>query len=550
MNILGVSGAFGHDAAASLVVNGMTVVACEEERFTRNKRAIREAASHSVQACLDSAGLSMADIDCIAVGWDPLLGPGDRRLGDSLRLLKASAPWTEGTLPDIEYVPHHRAHAALGFHTSGFDSAAVIVVDGQGEDVGSTIFRGEGSELTEIQRFGIADSLGFFYAVVTKYLGFSPGSAGKTMGLAPFGEITYDFPELIADGDGYRVQMAGSDKPERMIGWFRRLTEVFGPAARNLHGMDRSTGLLRSPAELEAHHRNAAASAQSALERLLVHLAARALRLTDSTNLVLSGGVALNCSANGLLRRTLTAGQGLFVHGAAHDGGTALGAALAVAAEAGELPAPSRTRDLFLGAHFETGTAVDFARRLGLVVREPNAGVAESAARRLAASEVGAWFRGRAEYGPRALGGRSIIARSDDREVATRVNRIKGRELWRPLAPAMLTSSADSLGIAGDGLDFMVEARWPSAGDGTGPLKGIVHVDNSVRPLVVHDEKHPFHAVLSAVQEVAGAGTITNTSFNVEAEPMVNSPVDALRTFVTSGLDFLVLDDMLINKPA
>ena len=548
MRILGISGAFGHDSAAALVVDGGVVGACEEERFTRQKRALRQPAMHSVQACLDMGGLSLRDVDCIALGWDPGLAPHDRRLHDSLKQFLSSQRFVMASAPEIRRVPHHIAHAALGYFTSGFDDAAVLVADGQGEDVATTIFHAQGTTLKERARFGIADSLGFFYAAVTRYLGFSAGSAGKTMGLAAHGSVSYDFPEIELPGGGYHVRMPGEDKPARMINWLQRLAEVFGPAAANDFRMDTSTGLLSGSAPLVPHLRNAAASAQSVLERTLHHLADLALELTGSANLVLSGGVALNCSANGRLRQA-RGNDGLFVSGAVHDGGTALGAALAVAAEGGERVTPRRSRSLFTGPAFDPGPAIERAHRLGLVVDQPAGGVAGAVSRRLSDSQIGGWLRGRAEYGPRALGGRSIIARPDLPEVAARVNAIKGREPWRPLAPAMTSAAAAAAGIGGDGLDFMVEARWLSGSSAAGPFAAIVHADDSVRPLVVDSPEHPFANLLDAVHGDTGAGVVVNTSFNQEYEPIINSPMDALRTFVVSDLDFLVLEETLLSKP-
>lgn len=188
------------------------------------------------------------------------------------------------------------------------------------------------------------------------------------------------------------------------------------------------------------------------------------------------------------------------------------------------------------------------ARKAGLTVDEPSDGIGVVAAARLAASQVGGWFRGRGEYGPRALGARSIVARSDDVAVAERVNRIKRREVWRPLAPAMSLSTADRFEFGRDGMDFMVEARWLDEGVRPGSIQGILHVDRSVRPLVVDVSGHPLADLLSGMLQLTGDSVITNTSFNTEQEPIVGSPADALRTFLTSDLDFLVLDDVLISK--
>jgi carbamoyltransferase len=450
---------------------------------------------------------------------------------------------------DFRYIPHHLSHAALGYFTSTFDDAAVLVVDGQGEDVATTIYRARGTQLEEKLRFGISDSLGFFYATITRYLGFSPGSAGRTMGLAAYGSPTYAFPEVQLMEGGYAIRMNGRDKPSRMRHWMTRLEDVFGPMPSADFSMDRSSGLLRSPADLPDHLRNAAASTQAILERCISHLSEIAFKVTGSSNLVLSGGVALNCTSNGRLRETIGRCR-LSVSGAVHDGGTALGAALAVAADCGDLDARAVTGSLFLGPSFDPDVALAHARRIGLVVQPPGDEVEASVGRLLAADKIGGWFRGRSEYGPRALGGRSIVARSDRPSVRDRVNIIKRRELWRPLSPAMTPAAAKALGVDGDGLDHMVEARWIGDTVSIEPVSGIVHVDRSIRPLIVREEAHPFSELLAAIEMESGAGAIINTSFNQEYEPIVNSPIDALRTFVTSDLDFLVLENVVLTKPA
>jgi len=547
MHVLGIGGGFGHDAAAALVNDGAIVAACEEERFTRQKRATRQPAEHSIQACLDAGSLRLSDIDCIAIAWDPSLAPQDPRLAASLDALVSTNRLANDGMPPVVHIEHHLAHAALAYYTSGFDDAAVLVVDGQGEAVSSTIYAARDGIIEEVQRFPIRDSLGFFFAAVTRYIGFSPGSAGKTMGLAALGSATYDFPEIHLARGGYEVRMRDEAKADRMAGWLDLLRSVFGPPGERAFRMDLSSGLLRSGATMPSHLADAAASAQAALERVVLHLAKIALERTGCSNLVLGGGVALNCSSNGRLRAALPY-TGLFVHGAAHDGGTALGAALAMVNAGVTDYVPRRERSLFLGPALSPARALDLARRLGLTVRELPGGPGRRAAHLLIDGQIGGWFQGRAEYGPRALGARSIVARSDDREIAGRVNAIKGREAWRPLAPAMSSSLVDELGLHGDGLDFMIEARWLPSDVEAPDLAGIVHADGSVRPLLVDAAEHPFFPLLTELDEHAGVRSVVNTSFNLEYEPIVNSPLDALRTFVTSDLDFLVLGSAFVEK--
>ena len=321
----------------------------------------------------------------------------------------------------------------------------------------------------------------------------------------------------------------------------------FGPPGVCGYAIDESSGVLRRSLDLPVHLRDAAASAQAALERTMLHLARLALDLAGSSNLVLGGGVALNCAANGRLRLALP-GVDLFVNGAAHDGGTALGAALAVALPESPAATPRAQRSLFLGPRFDSSATIDRARRLGVRVVADDEGL-EQAARLVIDGRIGAWFQGRAEYGPRALGARSIIARADDPTIACRVNRVKGREDWRPLGPAMNAELAEQLLLGENGLEAMVEARWISPGVVDGEILGVIHRDDSIRPLFVPDHGHPFSDLIRTLTAEGGLRAIVNTSFNAEHEPLVNSPMDALRTFVSTDLDFLVLGNTLLEKP-
>lgn len=547
MRVLGISGAFGHDAATALVVDGRVVAACEEERFVRVKRAIRHPAQHSVQACLDVGGLELEDIDCIAVGWDPLLAPDDSRLTDSLDTFLATHRIANARRrPPIRHVPHHVAHAALAYRSSGFSETAVLVADGQGEASSASIYVGREGVLTERLALPIRDSLGFFFAAVTRYIGFAPGSAGKVMGLAALGEPTYEFPELELQTDSLEVQVAGRTKSERMEAWIRILERRFGPRGTGRFRIDPASSLLSREVVLPPHLRDAAASAQLVLERAMLHLSGVALKITGCHNLALGGGVALNCASNGRIRAAFP-NVGLWVHGAAHDGGTALGAALAVAADQ-QGRADDAPNERFLGPEFDSGCAVDLARRAGLRVQN-EANPISAVAERIAAGEIGGWHYGRAEYGPRALGARSILARADDASVARRVNVIKRREPWRPLAPAVCASLVDDLALGRDGLAWMVEARWLSDRPADVSIGGVIHTDGSIRPLEVSAEGEPLSDLMTSLRQATGLRALVNTSLNLEHEPITLSPVDALRTFAASELDFLVLDGTLVTRP-
>ena len=539
MRILGISGAFGHDAAAALVEDGVIVAACEQERFNRIKRSSRHPAVDAALSCLSRAALDLEDLDVLVFGWSPDLMPSDSRLVTNLEAFMGDHRWLGRRLPPVTYVPHHLAHAASSWYLSGLREGAVLVVDGQGEDASITVFSGTSNGLVEQFRYGIPASLGFFYAAMTRYLGFAPGGAGKVMGLAAYGKTIYDFPELDFSQGGTGIEIPSPQaKSQRMSWWLSRFEQVFGPPGK--------PGLHDLPPQ---HLRNAAASAQTALERSLFELVQHAVAVVGNRLLVLSGGVALNCSANGRLRRSGVVDD-LFVFGAAHDAGTALGAALHVAASVGEPLDRVRRCDAFLGAGHQTGATVDRARRLGLAVHQGSE-VDKVAAELVHAGEVGGWYRGRSEFGPRALGGRSIVARADCDEVRDRVNRTKNRELWRPLSPAVTALGASLLNLDGR-YDFMIEAHWLPPGNAyqrTGELDGVVHADGSMRPLLVTEPTHPLRALLTACERHHGRSAIINTSFNDEREPMVETPSDALRTFASTDMDFLMLEEALIRKP-
>jgi carbamoyltransferase len=369
------------------------------------------------------------------------------------------------------------------------------------------------------------------------------------MGLAPYGTPRLDFPEITVDGSGYRIDLpgrltrwdpAGTDYKAVIAAWMTSLSERYGPV-RPARERGRRTGLEDWPA-LDV---DIAASAQRTLEQTLGHLVRRAVAETGSRHLVVAGGVALNCSANGSLA-DLDCVDSLFVQPVAGDNGVPIGAALHVAALAGDAPL-HRLPSVALGPAYSADDCARAAAESGAIVREvPD--IAAAGAERLAAGDVVCWFDGAMEGGPRALGQRSIVASPGAARIRDRVNDVKRRARWRPLAPSLLAEDADDLLERGGSAPFMIVAdrirpQWHDR------VPGIVHVDGSARPHTVDRSVQPaYWALIAEHKRLTGLPAVINTSFNDEAEPIVCTPGEALATFRRGGADALCLGPYLIER--
>lgn len=551
MIVLGISGGLGHDAAAGLVIDGEVVACAEEERFVRRKHAYGLAPANAALYCLDHAGVTMADVDCLAVSWDPAHRHPDWPTTLHDKLLRHPF-FAGGTRPKVEIVGHARAHAAAAFCCSGFTDAAVLTVDGQGDAVSTTLGRGSGTKLTTAASFGIRDSLGFFYLALTNYLGFELGEEGKVMGLASYTTPATQPNPFQLTGDGYSSPLdvaAGASDHDTyravVATWKQWFVDQFGPAATPTYRVDPVRGRAAVDLTLAPHHHEAAAVGQAELERVLLHLVELAVAETGVRDLVIGGGVGLNCTANGVIERSGLVDR-LYVFPASGDAGTGLGAALAVASDNGERPKAAVETAAF-GPEFADTDIAALLRDLDLPFRESTDVAADTAAL-LARGQVVGWVQGRMEIGPRALGSRSILALPGERRMHTRVNDIKGREQWRPLAPSIR---------AADGARYVTEAgRAPfmlTACQVTDLAReeapAVVHVDGSCRPQLVREETNPRYAqLLDAVAATSGTPVVLNTSFNQAGEPLVCGPHDAVRSFYASGLDALVMGTSIVTK--
>ncbi len=602
MHILGIS-SFGENPAACLVTDGTMVAFCQEERFTRLKVSEGHFPTHAVNWCLKHRGLRLSDISRIAVSWDCTKYPWKmlRHLGrvrltlprnaggeaSSLRrtpgngavwqyLLKHTVTSFEqgirdhlrgaghkGPIPRIDFVPHHEAHAFQAFHQSSFDKAAVLVVDGSGEEdtvSGYEFTRDSWKLLFQVE---VPQSLGWYYGGFTAYLGFHANrDEGKLMGLAAFGcNRRQNNPwlerldsVLRVKSDGFELdptffKFGGNEHHPRFTDRLRRFVTGFDarlePVA--IGEMAMVNGALQ-PRYLLPEYVDLAYAVQDRLEDALLSLARRLRRESGSRALCLAGGVAMNCKANGRLLDE--AGfEEIFIHPASSDDGAAIGAAFHAAHREDRL-APTPLLHAQWGPAYSDDEIASSLQGCGIRYTDC-ADIGTAAADLLSQGRLLGWFQGGVEMGARALGGRSIIACPGDPDTKDRVNRqVKFREPWRPYCPS-LTSESRSRYLE-DAVDapFMILARR-ATGVLAEAAPATVHVDGTVRPQTVAVDALPlWHHLLECVGTRTGHPVLLKTSFNVRSEPIICTPHDAIRCFFGSGLDALAIGSFLVQKSA
>ncbi len=595
VRILGISALY-HDAAAALIVDGEIVAAAQQERFSRLK--------HDPAFPIDAIGYCLAEGDvppdgltAVAYYDQPLAsftriirsfvaaGPkGIRTFPRAMSEWSTRKLWTSLEIdrgirslgfnpPPLHYADHHVSHAAAAFFPSPFERAAIVTMDGVGEWATSTIAVGRGRtiELLREQRF--PDSLGLLYSAFTAHCGFRVNSGEyKLMGLAPYGEPTY-VDRILGD----LIEMADDGTIRMDLRYFDFLA---GRRMTNRRFDDLFDGPARAPeAPITRRELDLARSIQSVVEDVVLRTAETARAITGESNLTLAGGVALNCVANGRLAREGPFDE-IWVQPAAGDAGSAVGCALWVHHQVLKNPRTTRADDAMAGAYLGPGfdpdlIAADLSAAGRPFTRIPDEGQrAAKVAELLDAGQVVAVFQGRMEFGPRALGHRSILADPRDRRVQRNLNlRVKRREGFRPFAPAVLAEYAtDWFDLAGPSpymtivspvaARLLVEPEEVlDARDGDRPedvaaqarseIPAVTHVDGSARVQTVDADRSPrFHRILQAFHERTGCPVLVNTLFNVRGEPIVATPEDAYRCFATTDIDWLVLEDCLLERQA
>ena len=564
--VLGIS-AYYHDAAAALVVDGQLLAAIQEERLSRIKHDPGLPIAAAL-ACLAHAGLSPGDVDRVAFYEEPfvklervlvhLLRHVPRTWRSFPRALAGQLGrklWVQDQLSEALGVPrervvtceHHQSHAAAAFFVSPFPDAAVLVVDGVGEAQATTLWHGQGHTLRLLESVEFPHSLGLLYAGLTAYLGFAVNEGEyKVMGLAAWGRPRFRdlFTKII------RLHPDGAYELE--LACFAHMSDAelgFGPALERLLGPRRPPGKpwdLQDPADLR--HADIAATLQQVLEEALLGLARRARALTGSPNLCLAGGVALNALANARLLREAGFAR-VFVQPAAGDAGGALGAALLTAQQQGD-PRPGPFTSAALGLPIDTARTHDIARALGLPVRRVDDPVAYTADA-IARDRIVGHARGRFEWGPRALGQRSILADPRARATRDRLNKlIKEREPFRPFAPAVLSEkTADFFAAEPDDMSPFMTTVAPVRPGMQDRLGAVTHEDNTARLQTVTAAGAPeLHAVLTALAALGRDPVALNTSQNGAGEPIVASGEDALGFWLRHPVDALLIDDLIIER--
>ena len=594
MHILGIS-AFYHDSAATLVVDGKIVAAAQEERFTRIKHDPAYP-SNAIAYCLNETDIKIEQIDYVVFYDKPLLKftrliqtylaytPSGfnsfktaipiwlrdklfqkKMLRQELQKLTPNLDWKNKLL----FAEHHQSHAASAFYPSPFEDAVVLTMDGVGEWATTSIAIGRGNKLEMIKEIHFPHSLGLLYSAFTYYVGFKVNSGEyKVMGLAPYGEPR--FKNLIMnklihvkDDGSFRLDMSYFNYCTGLTMTNNKFAQLFGQPARKRDGDD-----------LEQIHMDIAASVQAVVEETILRLTRDLAKEYKIDNLCLAGGVALNCVANGRVLRD-GAFKNIWVQPAAGDAGGSLGAAMTVYHHyLGKARKINGHSDLmkgsYLGPEFEQHEIELRLTKAGAVFEVLNEeALISTTAEALAAEKAIGWMQGRMEFGPRALGGRSIIADPRSIKMQKTLNlKVKYRESFRPFAPSVLSEDAsDWFDIEGDSPYMLMVAdvnknkqyemsEFEKALFGIEKLNvprseipAVTHVDYSARVQTVHKETNPlYHALISAFKEKTGCPVVVNTSFNVRGEPIVNTPEDAFRCLMGTGLDILVVGNCFLKK--
>lgn len=597
MIVLGIS-AFYHDSAAALVRDGEIIAAAQEERFTRRKHD-EAFPAHSISYCLSEAGVSLDQVDYAAFYDKPLL-----TFNRLLETYLAYAP--HGLASFVKSIPiwmkekilqkdlllkglnrlgagsidakrmlfgfHHHSHAASAFYTSPFERAAILVMDGVGEWATTSLGRGSDHVIDLYKEIRFPHSLGMLYSAFTYYLGFRVNEGEyKVMGLAPYGEPTFrgaildNLIDLKADGS-FRLNMDFFNYCTGLTMTNGRFDALFGGPPR------------KPDTPLSQRDMNLARSVQEVIEEAVMRLGRALHAETGEKNLCMAGGVALNCVANGRLLREGPF-ERIWIQPAAGDAGAALGVALSVChtlpdAQGATVPRRVNNHDAMRGGYLGPGFSteqvrLDLARLGATYVEYPEEEMVELVASALANEEVVGWFQGRMEFGPRALGNRSILGDPRSPHMQRILNlKIKYRESFRPFAPAVLREDVSKHFALDHDSPYMLivapvqESRRreipPECAHYRGldklnlarsDIPAVTHVDYSARVQTVHRETNPlFHRLISAFKAKTGYGLLINTSFNIRDEPIVCSPEDAYRCFMGTEMDMLVIGNIVIRK--
>lgn len=560
----GLNSFFSHDNSVILVEDGNILFGVEDERLSRVKHGMNKFPESAIRSAMNHTGHSISDIDRIVIGFDPTLIPNRisyeankmlhldsdleklSKCHDKIRLYyiymqklfdvleKLFVRNFGGSSPPIETIGHHRAHAISAHYLSPFRNGLVLTVDWAGEYDATVVWEANGNDIQRVHTFELPNSLGLFYTIITKYLGFHPfNGEGKVMGLAPYGEQNDKIHEKLVQ---YIDTRAHYD------------VEYFTSAGLN-KGVEKLSNLFDKPRitdneQFDQWHKDVAYATQSILEEIITNLVSYYCDFVGAASVAVAGGVALNCKMNKRIRELQEVDE-IFIQPVAHDAGVALGGALSVFPE-------SQVREMesiYWGPDQSTDEVAATLEEYKIDYRTPQ-NLERYVASRIAEGNLVGWVQGRTEMGPRALGNRSILADSRTIESRDRVNKyVKHREPWRPFAPSLLREAADEYLVDATNAPYMIQT-FDVVPDKVEEIPAVTHPrDDTVRPQTVTADQNPrYYRLIEEFADITGVPVILNTSFNDSGEPIVNTPREAISDFYTMGLDILVLEDMVIEK--
>lgn len=549
MNILGITAPLSWNNAAVIVKNGTLLAAAEEERFSKVKHAPRTPPYKATAFCLYFAKLKPSDIDIIAIGYkSPLVAYllstfENIKERDFVRICREAGAFSEYYVGLIRYkdylrklgvdfkktrlafIPHHIAHAASAYRCSGYKESSILTLDGQGEDDAGLLAFGKDGMINKIEKVPHHQGLGWPYAETTDLLGFTPHTdEGKVMGLSAYGKKRLDYTFF------WKIE---KDYYKLINKWNNYFWKLYGPRrSKNQH--------------INQYCRDIALTTQSLLERSVIKLVDKLYLQTKNRNLSLAGGVALNCNMNSAIYTNPNI-DNIFIQPAADDAGTALGAALEVANQIHE-PADFAMQHAYWGSEY-TNYEIEKILINAHINYEKRTDIELVAAQELARGKILAWFQGRMEWGPRALGNRSILAHPGLKGMKNKINeKVKHRESWQPFAPAILHEEGHDY-FNNYKLNPFMTVTFKAKTKARIDLSQTVHIDNTARiQSVTKDNNIKFHTLLKYFKQITSIGGLLNTSFNDNEQPIVENPKDALRVFFSTGLDILVLGNCLVRK--
>lgn len=573
MYILGIAGmgtddmkghlaAIGHDPSAALIKDGRLIAAAEEERFVRVKHAQGFFPYNAIKFCLEKEGIDITEVDHIVNNFDTNLdfknqffsrnlyfnpirvlkqGIWDRMMYQSYsnnitrlaHFLKKQAKDVPSLIKKFRMIEHHLAHIGNSYYFSGFKDAALITLDAAGENISTICASGRNHNITKLKETYNPDSLGALYALFTEFLGFMPNDGEfKVMGLAAYGSPKMDISDLIEVSNGtFKID-------RRVWGtlqlYSKYITDRFGKPKQNTENYTKRDA-------------NLAYAIQNLLEETVTKLVEYTVRQTNVDKLCLSGGVALNCKMNGRLLRSGIVSD-LFIPPAPADNGTSIGAAMYHYVSLGYKP-KQRLEHSYFGPEFSNADILKTLKKLGINKYEYVADISGEAARIIYKGGVLGWFQGRMEFGPRALGNRSILADPRNPHMKDIINEtIKFREMFRPFCPSLLKEAADEYLEEAHFSPFMI-LTFQVPKKKQKEIQAVVHVDGTTRPQTVDKKVNKkFYNLIKIFESYSGVPVVLNTSFNIRGEPIVCTPQDALRTFYTCGMTHLALGNYLIKK--